>query len=40
MEAIDKASHFRITDAKALLKRSGLKALQGGGLADQMLPDL
>lgn len=40
METIDKPSHFRITDAKALLKRAGLKALQGWGRADQMLPDL
>ncbi|NYF32595.1 DNA ligase D [Sphingopyxis sp. JAI108] len=40
METIDKPSHFRITDAKALLKRASLKALQGWGRADQMLPDL
>ena len=40
METIDKPSHFRITDAKELLKRAGLKALQGWGRADQTLPDL
>ncbi|MBL9067523.1 MAG: DNA ligase D [Sphingopyxis sp.] len=40
METIDKPSHFRITDAKELLKRAGLKALQGWGRADQILPDL
>ncbi|HEV7311204.1 DNA ligase D [Sphingopyxis sp.] len=40
METIDKPSHFRITDAKELLKRAGLKALQDWGRADQILPDL
>jgi bifunctional non-homologous end joining protein LigD len=40
METIDAPSHFHITDAKELLKRARLKALQGWGRADQMLPDL
>ncbi len=40
METIDKPSHFRITDAKQLLKRARLKALQDWGRADQVLPDL
>jgi len=40
METIDKPSHFRITDAKELVKRAGRKALQGWGRADQMLPEL
>jgi bifunctional non-homologous end joining protein LigD len=40
METIDKPSHFRITDAKELLKHAGLKALQGWGRAAQTLPDL
>ncbi len=40
METIDKPSHFRITDARQLLKRAGLKSLQGWGRANQRLPDL
>lgn len=40
METIDKPSHFRITDAKQLIKRASLKALQGWGRAAQELPDL
>ena len=40
METIDKPSHFRITDAKHLLKRANLKALQDWGRASQELPDL
>ena len=40
METIDKPSHFHITDAKELLKRANLKALQGWGRAAQELPDL
>lgn len=40
METIDKPSHFRITDAKQLIKRASLQALQGWGRAAQELPDL
>jgi bifunctional non-homologous end joining protein LigD len=40
METIDRPSHFDITDAKELVKRAGLKALQRWGRADQELPDL
>ena len=40
METIDKPSHFRITDARELLKRASLKALRGWGRATQELPDL
>lgn len=40
METIDKPSHFHITDAKDLIKRASLKALQGWGRAAQALPDL
>ncbi|MCW0199834.1 DNA ligase D [Sphingopyxis sp.] len=40
METIDKPSHFRITDAKELIKQASLKALQGWGRAAQELPDL
>jgi bifunctional non-homologous end joining protein LigD len=39
MEKIDKASHFRITDAEQLLDRAASRALQGWGRAAQTLPD-
>ena len=40
METIDKPSHFRIGDARTLLKRASSKTLAGWGRADQVLPDL
>lgn len=40
METIDRPAHFRIGDARTLLKRARSKALVGWGRADQKLPDL
>ena len=40
METIDKPSHFRIGDAKELIRRAGSQALAGWGRASQELPDL
>ena len=40
METIDTPAHWRVGDAKELVKRAASKALAGWGRADQTLPDL
>ena len=36
---IDRASRWSVTDADALIARAESRALQGWGIADQVLPD-